>query len=441
MDWLKKLTGGAESKEEQASFSSVFGGAVMLDLAPLAKKSPVLMKDTTRYVLKGEPEEILLKLRSDKTLGEALGLLCLTNQYASDKKRPIFTKIDLDKPACYMRLLRVYEATAVPANPSPLIRAPGVSHWLDLFIQEATGMRGYGTCKFSPEITAAFVEKMLEAAGEPVEMLVRACFLLDPTEYTTSNIIKTITSLKGFHARLSYHAPAVLEALNHPEHRQRFQALGILFNDEADFTPFREKITQLACSSAKTVREEAQKIIIRKPSIFQEIVTRLLNEGDNEERLQAVRLYAQLDPEKAGQYLAERLLVETAPKVKVAIEAVLAEPALSTGQEESTAESGELDFEPVPEVEPYAPLPGTIEQDLKNLIHNYNETAKTFNATHQKEKYFYKMEIASESLVKEAFDLIQNLVVKKETHPLWKINFYRANKFEKNLRRSSPNRK
>jgi hypothetical protein len=327
MEWLKNLISGT-NKNDHASFSSRLGSAVIFDLAPLGKKNPLLLKDAARYVLNGEPAEVLLKLRSKRNYGEALGLFCCRKNYSSNNKtRAIFKRVDPEKAVCYLRLLRVYESAAASSN-SWVVPVTGVSRWLDIFIQEATGLQQYTwrqSLIFDSTITATFVEKMLEAAEEPTDMMVRAAFLLEPSNYSATSIIETITSLTGFYATFSRHAKVILEALNHSEHCQRVQALNILFHDSVDLTPFREKIAALACSPAKTVREAARKFIIRKPLIFNDCILQILQKRDNQERLYAVTLYAQVNPENAPKVLEERLPKETAPKVKAAIEKALVE--------------------------------------------------------------------------------------------------------------------
>ena len=311
---------------EQSSFLSVFQEMLMKDLAPLGKIDALLLKEVMDYVLKGGSQKVLLKLKRNPKYSEVLQLNSVSPG-TRNKKRQIFQRIEKDRVETYLHLLQVYEA-AVLADPGhqKLIKLPEIGFWLEIFLCEATGYSGYATySKFSREIDYHFVEQLLKAAGEAEDLLIRVTFLVDAKQAQTSSWLEKFLNLPGFYASLSKHQAIVLKAINHPKAVQRVQALTILNHEEVEILPFRDKLTELACGSTKTVREAARRIIKNRVEIFLEPLEVLLIKGKPTLRLQAIPLYAELAPERARKFLVELLSREKHERVKSALFQTLAD--------------------------------------------------------------------------------------------------------------------
>ncbi len=424
MKWVEEIMKKIKV-QDQSFFLSKMGEQVLEDLVSLGKEDLFILKNAINYVLKGEPVEVLLKLRNDPKYSKALKLSCVEWKRNG---RQIFRKIDPTQPACYLRLLQVYEAAAL-GNPDHRRRIDlsGVSFWMEILIDEATGYYGYSSQnQFPAGIDYAFVEQLLQLADEPREMLVRIAFLSDAKEYSTASLVKTICSLKGFHLALSKHQAVVLEALNHGEARQRIQALEILYHDQVELLPWREKLIELACGSAKTVREVAQKIILNQPEIFRDSLAEIVISGDASSKQEAIRLYVLLAPREATELYATRLEVERAPKVVAALKTALATLKVTT--QTKVNQESKLELAPLAELELITPLSEGIKEILTGIIQKYNQIATEHNEKRKHEKWFAKMKLVDENTLPKVFVMLENLVVEKETRSLWQVNFYQVEK-------------
>lgn len=445
--WLKQLT-DAQKLKNKADLSREKLSLLTKEFFSLEKIKRGLPQRILRYIVDDEGEEVLLELGGNKDCGKTLGLgWCvdhnfivsapvgggissllkqLANQYPRQYRLKFFDGIDTRHPGVYYRLAQVYEAASRLDRKKLFFNIPGVENWLEFLLLEAVDYNfvvyyndGPDTPKIDIHFNAEFIEKILETAGESMDMFTRAVFLLDMNNFTGPYISRRLQKIKGFYQRISYNPQPVLEALDHKNARQRGYALEILSHPDVDLEPFKEKIVTLAVSSAKTVRKAASAAITRRKEIFTGTIKNILKQGTDNQRFYGVSLLWLIAGQKEEAFLKSHLEEESSSKVKEAITGVLTEPRLGENQEPG---SDPLQLPPTGEIATLSPLPREVFDALEKFASQHNQVIEKEKQKYKNNKY-YKPFVISTASVHKVFKLLQEMKVKKnELKPSWPIS-------------------
>ncbi|MCP4151853.1 MAG: DUF4132 domain-containing protein [bacterium] len=423
LEKLKRFL-GTTKVDNRAGVSSKTLELLTRDFSRLDKLESGLSNRVLHFVVDGEGEEILLELAGKKGCGKAIGLgCCLTYTEMQDKPRQfrkqLFSKVEEDKPEVYARLAQVYDAVSRCDLNKLFIETPGVDEWVEIFLLEVMHHTPYGY--YRDENVYAFsaetIEKILELGGTTPDMLYRIVFLAEAESYP-ANLARELTHLNGFMERIALHPQPVMEALNHKNARQRNYALGIMTREGSNIEPFREKIVELAVSSAKTVRQATHSIIFPNKDRFIELLKKVMVEGTNPQRLQAVTLYWKMMGKQGEVLLRERLKKDTSKKVKEALEGFLIEPVPC-----ETGEAPTFDLPAIAEVHPVASLPKETLTALKEFAEQYNRDMHKLKEQRKGDKYFKPYIIPSDT-VKKAYIFLQEGKFKSRHLKVWGFNMY-----------------
>jgi hypothetical protein len=348
------------SKGATASASSPISGVhraqLQTDFAQLAPVAADLPESVFQYVVEGTGADVLDRLAATPGCGKALGLVpCVTwGNFGGPAFRAAFFKEPPPAdPVFFLRLARIYAAAAQSdRTPNASRWATGLPDWLDVFLWEATNSSphvytlGEEKCPFRAEV----MEQMIVAAGEPADLLARATFLAD-SKTGSWNGLRHIARLDGFAAMAARHPKVISEGLEQPDAERRLHILNLLLKQEIDSAPFAARIVELAVCTQKTVRQAAETLLAKIPTVAVPLIRSKVESGSNDERALAAPLLWRIIGEQSRSFLIERLEKESSAKVKALIGELIIERA--SGAEPSDAD---LSLPPIAPVERVAPL-------------------------------------------------------------------------------------
>ena len=380
----------------------------------LKKVDKNLPDEVLRYLLEGEGREVLQKLENTAGCARALKLPTFAINYTEKEGKSAFEEDSLRERlvrgdickdgSFYLRLAEVYDRALIKDRYNPSVQAyiPKKLEWLDNFLMYA----GHET-----DLPIEAVEEMLELSGENPDEIVRANFF--NSEYY---MIRNLGSmLKGFKESILRHKHVVFEAFKEKELYHKLEALRLLNRWNISSEPFLSGITELAVSSSKELRNEAQKFLRPDPSKSLPFIKEKILKGKSSERYNAIKLLSEISSEEIDEFLIKVQKKEKSKKVIQLISEILASSSLPASTDKPS-----LILPPLPKIDSYAPLKEPVLKALENLFKKYNKINTTIQRSLKEKPVLIK-----ENKVKEIFSLLQNLKIREDFYssPV-KINAY-----------------
>jgi hypothetical protein len=333
------------------------------DFAPLDELTPRLAWRVMRYLLDGRQANLLADLAALKQAGQKLRLYgsappaaasapapapstSAPSAEGASPRRRFFASVQCSSPVFFERLGRVYEAASRPLR-LRMARALGDPDldWLQILLIEATQLTLHTwprQCRPCACLTSDLIEAMLEQAGHPRDLLVRAAFLPPKTAQTRfgAELQPVWETLPGLGASAARQPAAVLAALSQSNLSRQLQTLDLMRKCQVPPAAFLAKLFELALSRRKRVRERAVALLAPAPSGAGPFLREKAARGASEERACAVRLLWRTEGENARAFLAARLLEEQtrekkSSKVLRALEELLPPRPTEPGQDEA----------------------------------------------------------------------------------------------------------
>ncbi len=335
------------------------------DFAPLDELAPRLASRVMRYLLDGRQANLLADLAALKQAGQKLRLYGSAPPAASapapaptpstsapsaegaSPRRRFFASVQCSSPVFFARLGRVYEVASRPLR-LRMARAFGDPDldWLQILLIEATQLTLHTwprQCRPCARLTSDLIEAMLEQAGHPRDLLVRAVFLPPKTAQTRfgAELQPVWETLPGLGAGAARQPAAVLAALSQSNLSRQLQTLDLMRKCQVPPAGFLAKLFELALSRRKRVRERAAALLAPAASGAGPFLREKAARGASKERACAVRLLWQTEGENARAFLAARLLEEQtrekkSSKVLRALEELLPPRPAEPGQDDAT---------------------------------------------------------------------------------------------------------
>ncbi len=380
LEGIKRLFTSSTSVVNPLGLSSTILDLLEKDLGRLDEAGKGLGAQAFRYVVDDEGADILLRLRGVEKAATALRLHTTrswNNKYGnSSERRAFFAKrTDGDGPILY-RLGEVFAAAAKSSQSIQRLfpHLPDRLIWLECLLIESTeqNQNFYGNRQTeSPVISAHDFESALKAAGEAPDCWIRAVMFHEASYgygYFNQTYLARVSDLG---ASMKRHAGTIIEALKHPKAQHRVHVIGLIDR----YKPALEG--QLLCtleknwvSSAKTVREAVDRILLHESALHDRLVRNLkgrIVEGTNTERLHAVTALGRLAPKDATDFLPARLEKEKGARIRTEIQRVLGTSINVSKTEDKESPSNYEDglVAPPPVTFPIEP---PLRPDLENLL-------------------------------------------------------------------------
>ena len=341
------------------------GGSLELlaeDLAPLDELARQLAWRVMRYVVDGAEAKVLAELAALRMAGPKLrlyGLALPARRSRSESRsasvppakelgarRRFFQSVRCADAAFFVRLGRVYEAASRPLRVR-MARAFGDPDldWLQVLLIEATELTLNAwprRCRACAVLTSDLIEAMLEAEGQPRDLLVRAAFVPPKGARTRfgAELEAVWERLPGLGASAARHPAAVLAALSQADLKKQLEALDLMKKSRTPAAGFAGKLFELVFSPSKRVRELAAGLLAQAPSTAGPFLREKAGRGESAQRARAVRLLWEAEGEKARAFLAAQLMEEQSKpkksnKVWRALEEVLSPGPAESGPDEA----------------------------------------------------------------------------------------------------------
>lgn len=409
LDWLKKL-GGGKPLENKIGLADRPLELLGEDFVVLDEFVPGISTRIVRYLVDGIDEEVILHASQIAQAAEKLRLRCTSQISGLDGITPrseFFKAVECSSPEFYRRLGQLYEACArqLPRHQFRSFGDPKLD-WLEILLMEATQL-SVNTwprrCRACPAISAELVEAMIELAGLPSGLLVRAAFQPDLKKFGGPELEPIFASLRGLEQSAVRHRDAVIAALNHADFKQRVYALEMMKRCKVPSNAFLDELVGLALSSSKLVREQAQSLLADVKQEAHPLIERKVVEGTNEEKAYAIELLWTWDGEKARPFLQGRLTEEKNKKVLRVIEDTLAAAASSS----ASAATATLELPPIAPMTSNAPLGPETERAWRECFQKVNAAIVKFNASQAGKQHARAMKQVSGDAVSKTFALMQ----------------------------------
>ena len=330
------------------------------DFAPLEQVDADLPDCALKYVVDGECPEILTWLSATPRSGDLLGLKVV--EFLSDPPTA--------DERFFLRLAQVHDAATRATRPRPPA-ASSFPSWLELFLERAWGSA------YSPRVprdrksrfSAAFIERMLVAAGEPADLMARSTLLAAPLPDWWQNV-HLIEDLEGYSEMVARHPHVIVEGLDNADKELRVHVLDRMLRTEIDPTPWSPKIVALAVGSVQTVRAAAEPLLGKVPAISVPLLRAMAETGTAEQRLLTIPILWKLTEGRESEFLNTRLAKDASAKVKAVIGELLAE-----AKNVPTDVLAASEFPPVQPVNPVEPLTRESKAELAAILRQRWEAA------------------------------------------------------------------
>ncbi|MFT3782798.1 MAG: DUF4132 domain-containing protein [Nibricoccus sp.] len=384
---LKNVIGKMLGASEENLIESTFGPVVEADRS--------LPRDIAKYVVTGQPANVLNRIATIPEVGGRVGILCgytwSMDGPKFDAHRKLIASLGEWEPAGLLRLAEVYFAASKSPAKGP-VRGytmktwQGGYEWLELFLRQITHspLGSWSAApKPTPPVTLSAVEAMISRNQQDPTMLARGAVVLDTSAWGWNVLTQVFRSFSDFKDMLERQAAVVREGFNHSDFKVKVHALETLAFARVDPLIWRDEIAEFMVGSSKTVRQAAEPLVRMKAAEFRGLLERHAKEGDNETRANAVQACHRIYGEEARRFLEECRSAEKAKKVVEILDDILRIP------EPSASKNGEIDnwdLPPVAPVNKQAPLSGNFRQDLTACLEKaYGEGLAAYERVkHQK---------------------------------------------------------
>ncbi len=373
LTWLKRIVGAKSSLPEQ-SYT-----LLAADLARLDSVSRGLGGRALRYVLDGDDPSVLEVLASIGA-GAALELKCLNRRILprTEPRQRFFATLPPLDASFHLRLALVLEAATRRDTPKLILDwLPGVPRWLEIFLWEASTFEPNSIKSDDASfLDFELLEQMLKLADSHPELPLRAALSRNLQGWENARLGALLSAVKGFAAAAARHPGVIREVLNPPDAKRRVHVLELMTKHRVDPLPHTAQLVELAVSSAKTVRSQAQALLSLVPEAAEPHVRAKASDGTTDERMHAAGLLWNLRAEAARVFLGERRVADSSPKVRKAIEDLL---GASLALEPAAAAHGAgFELPPLPDMTP-RPLPASIRDALRNVVERWHRNATAAN--------------------------------------------------------------
>jgi hypothetical protein len=332
LEWLRKPLLAAGTSASAPVMDPAYAELLREDLTALNAVVPESGNRALRFVLENTGESVLLELGGVKGGGSVLGLdCCEQTSVAAGKRRTrrgaFFAGVTATDPSVFLRLGRVYEAASrqEPRRLKHPLLQNGLE-WLEILLSEATQWtcRSWPARCVAPAIPIEDFEALLTLERHPADLLVRCtldCETNQPYCNDTGN--NMFMCLKGFGPSLLRHHQTLLQALNDSDFNQRILALHVLSVSGEPCDLFADKLVDLAISSSRKVREQAEPLLRAMPDKAGALLRDRAAARPTDEREQAVRLLWRLGGDAARPFLTQRLREEKSEKLRDVMQLLL----------------------------------------------------------------------------------------------------------------------
>jgi hypothetical protein len=406
------------------------------DFAPLDVKQEGISRALLRYAVDGDGPEVLQDLRGIKEAGSLLGLYCCSAPVHGVLKKggfraDFFSALDQSVPDLLLRLAHIYDA-AIPTEHRCLQASwlsPDLS-WLEIFLTEATTVFEPGSprrIRFSPHITAATIEAMFLANRQSPASLIDAAFRCEGRFSRYYSPPPMFISLPGFAEYVARHTARLDEILSDQDPSVRLYALKALEHSRIAVTPFIPRITQMAVSSSKRVREGAARLASADTAAALPAAKAIATTGSVDERLHAAGLISKLAGNSARPVLQALLSGEKSSKVRHEIQCLLSGSLDNDSVGVRPDAPVELQLPAPPPADLDQPLPGGFLARLETFAREYNSwlaacAARYPHSSKERDLTAEDVQLIFESLNSKNSDRIKKFeVTYGDNEPLWKL--------------------
>jgi hypothetical protein len=361
-------------------------------LKDLGQLNDDVVADAVRYVVDGDPADVLLKIsanpenaRSMRLLsGSASGSQALQSKVAR-QRRAMFQNSKDAPPLVWVRLAQIYETAgrAGQLQPAPA----GWPDWPAVVMRELCTNPWDGTNKFTwpaEAMAAVFVE------GGLSEDLLLAVFLdpqtaiaIDPTYYYSGPAGRGMF-LSGWGEFLKKHSDKVRGVLVGLDAAGKLDAMQSLKSHSFPIEPIQDLLIEFATGTAKTVREFASDWLSQFKDKVRAQIETTLAEGSAGQRDQAAQLLFRFYGNDAVDVLRVHAENESAKRVVQTIEKLVATTEIDPEVIESAWES--LEIAPVEVETGEVPLTDELKQQIRDLFERFHQK---FMQHYEREKARY----------------------------------------------------
>lgn len=417
LEWLKKL-GGGKPWQNKAGLDAKAISFLEADFKDLEKLNANLTAELVRYLLDGDDDSVLGRLAGTTGAGEALGLIRLfgnVNRTNADARARLFQHVNNVPPDFFIRLGKTYEAaTRAPytnpayrafqstaANPNPTF-GDNRLQWLHFLLVTATSFstntwpRKASPC---PALNADMVEAIIELEGFPRNLLVRTAFAPPQARYGGGPLEEIFFAMPGIAARAIQYKEILVEALNNADFKHRVYTLEMMKKCHVPLEPLAGKLVDLAVSSSKLVREQAEVMIAEAKPVFTPLLKEKIVSGETDERIAAARLLWRWEEEAARGFLEQRLTEEKSKKVAQAFRDLLAVPAKDAAPVIQDA----LQLPELPPIPAHLPLGAETERAWQACMDQVNQEVARMTAGKPNHYYAKNMKPVSAATIRQAF--------------------------------------
>lgn len=275
-----------------------------IDAKPAGGGTPIVA-DMLRYVLVGEPANVVATVVSRKDVGEHLQIIGWRQPGDRPEQKVLYAQFDEIPPAVGVRWARLLEAATGNQHYAFALK-PGGALWPEALLYHAAG-RSVGSysnvAPRAPFLAAATMERLLEADGLPASAVLVAAFSAHAQAYRAELVGHMPGHDEAIHRHLDTLRPLIVAG----GVTERVHALGMLKKaGSATLVALARELADLATCSSKQVRAAAEPLVRRVPDAIAPSIENLARAAKPDQRVAAMRLLWSLGETPALATLRER---------------------------------------------------------------------------------------------------------------------------------------
>jgi hypothetical protein len=322
LQWLQDVFSSTKGIAQQANVTPEIVSEFATQLDPLNEVQDGLGRDALRYVLIGEPFDLLARIAAAPKAGEALRIAGYGH---SPARSTLYAHTAEIPPPAMLRFAKILANAPAPHRIGHAHQLLQNASWVETLIRDTSG-RGANAYTGSvdrpaPALSADYLERILEADACPPSILMASAFLSDvKAGYGTSLALQAVANLTGFADAVARHADAIRPVFSVRSHDQRLHAITLLARvPRTALEPFADEIAGLCVDSSKQVIAAAQTLVKTLGAPIAPFLKKHAERGKPEERSKALRqlwdLAAQVGDDSLRDYVKSRAQAETTASV------------------------------------------------------------------------------------------------------------------------------
>lgn len=260
-----------------------------------------LADDLRSFLHTGEPMTVLHEVAQSSAVAESLGLLSMHGWPTTIARSGLYEQFDQVPVDVAARWVKVLSASVGNQQVQGYLHG-AAPRWPELLVMHSAGasFNVYTAREEAPTVTASAIEAMLEFDGQERSAWITSAFVTSVSSgYGMDRRLRMVRTVKGYAQALERHVEALRPLMQPTTVDQRLHVLALIEPaTSATLAHLVRELCEHAVAASKQVRAVAEPLVRKCGDVAFDSLKDFALNGKPEQRIQALRLVAQLGRER-----------------------------------------------------------------------------------------------------------------------------------------------